>query len=187
MEHLGTKKLETPRLILRPFRLTDAKAMYQNWANDKEVTKYLTWPCHSSIQVSENILTDWISQYDNRAYYQWAIELKEMGEPIGSIGVVKQKEDIHMVHIGYCIGQKWWRKGITSEALNALISFFFREAGVNRIESRHDPNNPNSGKVMIKCGMKYEGTMRKADLNNQGICDYSMYSILAEDYFGASK
>jgi ribosomal-protein-alanine N-acetyltransferase len=88
-----------------------------------------------------------------------------------------------MVHIGYCIGKKWWHKGITSEALLALIKYFFEKVGVNRVESRHDSNNQNSGKVMSKCGMKHEGTMRQADKNNQGICDYCEYGILAEEYF----
>ena len=82
------------------------------------------------------------------------------------------------MHIGYCIGKRWWNKGITSEALNELIKYFFEEVQVNRIESRHDPLNKNSGKVMIKCGMKYEGIMRKAYINNQGICDCSMYALL---------
>lgn len=54
---------------------------------------------------------------------------------------------------------------------------------VNRIESRHDPLNPNSGKVMMKCGLKYEGTSRQSDWNNQGICDASFYGRLASDYF----
>lgn len=87
-----------------------------------------------------------------------------------------------MVHVGYCIGKKWWNRGVTSEALNALIKYFVDEVGANRIESRHDPLNQNSGKVMMKCGLKYEGTMRKADINNQGICDYSMYALLGEEY-----
>lgn len=64
-----------------------------------------------------------------------------------------------------------------------IIPFFFEEVGANRIESQHDPNNPNSGKVMQKCGMQYEGTLRQADHSNQGIVDACMYAILAEDYF----
>jgi ribosomal-protein-alanine N-acetyltransferase len=87
-----------------------------------------------------------------------------------------------MVHIGYCIGTKWWHKGYTSEAMAALIEFFFEKVGVNRIESQHDPNNPNSGKVMAKCDMKYEGTHRKADFNNQGIVDASIYAILRDEW-----
>ena len=56
-----------------------------------------------------------------------------------------------------------------SEALGAVIDFLFDEVGVNRVESRHDPRNPNSGAVMKKCGMKFEGTLRQSDRNNQGI------------------
>jgi ribosomal-protein-alanine N-acetyltransferase len=82
------------------------------------------------------------------------------------------------------LGKHWWNKGIMSEALMELIKFFFEKVGVNRIELRHDPNNPNSGKVMAKCGMKFEGHLRQADKNNQGIVDTIYYGILAEDYFG---
>lgn len=65
------------------------------------------------------------------------------------------------------------------------MNFFFETAGVNRIESRHDPRNPNSGKVMLKCGMKYEGTLRSSDRNNQGICDASYYALLKPEWYGS--
>ena len=185
MNHKGTKRIETKNLILRKFELSDAEAMYKNWANDSEVTNFLTWKPHDSIEVSKDILKKWIDKYKNKNFYQWAIVLKSNGdEPIGSIGIVHQDEKIEMVRVGYCIGRKWWKQGITSEALNALIKYFINEIGANRIEARHDPLNPNSGKVMIKCGLKYAGTMRKADINNQGLCDCSMYALLAEDYIG---
>ena len=184
MKNLGTRTIETERLILRRFKMEDAEAMYKNWTSDKEVTKFLTWPAHSSVEVTKAILQDWVNNYENDDFYNWAITLKENGdEPIGSIGSVDKNERVNMVHIGYCIGNKWWNKGVTSEALKALIKYYFEEVGVNRVEARHDPNNPNSGKVMMKCGMKYEGTIRQADINNQGICDYSMYGILAKEYF----
>jgi ribosomal-protein-alanine N-acetyltransferase len=183
MEHLGTKKLETERLILKCFTINDAENMFKNWASDNEVTKYLTWPTHSDVNVSKYVLEQWIQNYGKSDFYNWAIVLKEINEPIGSIGTVKQSDDIKMVHIGYCIGRNWWNKGIISEALTALIKFFFEEVGINRIEARHDPNNPNSGKVMLKCGMKYEGHMKQADKNNQGIVDTIYYAVIADDYF----
>ncbi len=182
MKHCGTRQLETERLMLRRFRPDDAAAMYNNWASDDEVTKYLMWPTHSSIEVSEYVTNDWVNSYSKDDYYQWAIVLKENGdEPIGSISMVNSNENLSMVHIGYCIGRKWWHKGITSEAMKALIDFFFDVVEANRIESRHDPRNPHSGNVMKKCGMKYEGTLRNADWNNQGICDACYYSILKEE------
>lgn len=184
MNHIGTVTLESDRLILRRFSTDDAEAMYNNWASDPEVTKYLTWPCHASVEASRDLINEWIQQYSKNDYYHWVITLKAHdGMPVGSIATVKQNDATEMVHIGYCLGRKWWKQGIASEALSMLISFFFTEVKANRIESMHDPRNPNSGKVMEKCGLKYEGTHREADRNNQGICDAAHYAILAKDFF----
>ena len=182
MKHCGTQKLETDRLVLRRYVNEDAAAMYKNWASDKEVTKFLKWPAHSSLEVSQRVIEDWVNQYSDEKCYHWAIVLKDNGdEPIGDIAVVHMKEDVSMVHIGYCIGKPWWRKGITSEALKVVMDFLFETVNVNRIEARHDPRNPNSGKVMEKCGMKYEGTQHSADWNNQGICDACYYALLKSE------
>lgn len=188
MKHCGTRRLETERLILRKFEKEDACAMYQNWASDDEVTKYLMWPTHAGPEVSRNVIKDWINSYSDESYYQWAIVLKDgRNEPIGSISVVDRKEDVSAVHTGYCIGKAWWHKGITSEALSAVMDFLFETVDVNRIEARHDPRNPNSGKVMKKCGMKYEGTLRSSDWNNQGICDACYYSLLKSERKAAAE
>ena len=182
MKHCGTKQIETKRLILRRFRSGDEVAMFENWASDPEVTKYLTWPTHTSTEVSKMVLDDWINSYEKEDYYQWAIVPKDNNNtPIGSISIVGMKEKVGSVHIGYCIGRKWWRMGITSEALQAVIDYLFDTVGYQRLESRHDPRNPGSGAVMRKCGMTYEGTFRHSDWNNQGVCDACWYAILAKD------
>ncbi len=181
MKNLGTKNIETKRLTLRKFTPEDAENMYKNWAGDAEVTKYLTWPTHSSAEVSLMVINSWIKDYSDDKNYQWCIELKSNGEAIGSISVVDLKENIEAVEIGYCIGRNYWNQGITTEAFEAVIKFFFEEVVINRIESRHDPLNSGSGKVMLKCGLKYEGTRVKADRNNSGICDVAMYGIINEN------
>ena len=185
MTHQGTKRLETERLVLRPFVLDDAQAMYDNWANDPEVTRYLTWPTHQNVEVSEMVLRDWVAGYASPSYYQWAIVPKELNGPIGAISVVQDiDERIQSAHIGYCIGRNWWHQGITSEALKRVTEFLFDEVGVRRVEARYDPRNPHSGAVMRKCGMKYEGTHRRADWNNQGVCDVAVYALLADERTG---
>lgn len=181
MKHLGTKEMETPRLLLRRFTMDDAQAMYANWASDEEVTKYLTWPAHSSLEVSKMVLEDWTDSYGKEDFYQWAIVLKELEQPIGSISVVSQDDRVQKAHIGYCIGRCWWHMGIMTEALKAVMDYLFAEVGLRRVESRHDPRNPHSGAVMRKCGMQYEGTLRQSDWNNQGICDASWYALLASE------
>lgn len=80
------------------------------------------------------------------------------------------------------IGRRYWGNGYTAEAAKAVIAFLFDEVGANRIAARHDTNNPNSGKVMQKAGMKYEGTLRQCDRNNQGLVDCSVYAILKSEY-----
>ena len=182
MRHCGTQTLETERLLLRRFVPQDAEAMFQNWASDPEVTKYLTWPVHESIEASKTVLENWAAAYAGETFYQWAIALKDNAcGPIGSISAVELKEAVSCVQLGYCLGRRWWRRGIMTEALHAVMEFFFHEVGANRIEARHDARNVHSGMVMQKCGMQYEGTSRSADRNNQGICDVCWYARLKSD------
>ena len=180
--HKGTQTIETRRLLLRRAIREDAEPMFRNWASDPEVTKFLTWPTHSNTAVSEMVIGSWLQEYEKDSYYQWMIVLKEIGEPIGSISVVRQNDRVEEAEIGYCIGSRWWHKGITTEALTAVIEYLFTEVGMNRVAARHDPNNPHSGGVMRKCGMKYEGTHRACDRNNQGICDAAQYAILRSEW-----
>lgn len=182
LTHKGTQTIETSRLILRRAIREDAEPMFRNWASDPEVTKFLTWPAHSSIAVSEMVIRSWFQEYEKESYYQWMIVLKELDEPTGSISVVRQNDRVEEAEIGYCIGRQWWHKGIMTEALSAVIEYLFTEVGMNRVAARHDPNNPHSGGVMRKCGMKYEGTNRACDRNNQGICDAAQYSILRSEW-----
>lgn len=181
MEHKGTKNLETARLFLRRFTEADAEPMYRNWASDPEVSRFLTWPTHANVDVTTSLVSDWISRYENPDYYNWGIELKETGEVIGNISVVEVLEKIDAVEIGYCMGRAWWGNGIMPEALCAVMNYLFDEVGMNRVSACHDVNNPKSGRVMQKAGMKYEGTLRGAGRNNQGITDKVWYGLLKAD------
>lgn len=179
---LTTKKIETKRLILRPFMVEDAEDTFRNYCGDPLVTKYLTWPTYTSIRDAHERMTFMQEQYAKGAAWDWAVVLKELGQVIGSIGIVERSDKLNAVEIGYCIGSRWWGQGITTEAFSAVIEYLFMQCDVNRISARHDPNNPGSGAVMRKCGLQYEGTMRQADWNNQGLCDLATYAILKDDY-----
>lgn len=182
MENRGTKRLETARLILRRFVMEDAEGMYRNWASDPEVTKFLTWPTHADVNVTRALLQDWIKRYEDNATYNWVMELKDTHEVIGNISVVKLREDISAADMGYCMGSAWWGKELMPEALRAVINYLFSEVGMNRIAACHDVNNPKSGRVMDKAGMKVEGIWRAAGKNNLGVCDEVWHSILREEW-----
>ena len=91
MEHKGTVTIETERLILRRFTAEDAEAAYCNWTSDDEVTEFLRWPTHRSLEVTKKVLNSWIAEYDRAEYYQWAIVLKDINEPIGTISAVDMR------------------------------------------------------------------------------------------------
>lgn len=182
MKHLGTVRLETPRLILRPFVLADAQAMFDNWASDPQVTRYLSWQPHENVEASRELLKIWVNSYVFLDFYNWAIEVKEGPLLIGSIGGVDYKDSTRAISIGYCIGQAWWHQGYVSEALKRLLAFFFDQVGLNRIQACHEPANIHSGQVMEKCGMRYEGLMRQTIAKPEGLADGAYYAILAGDW-----
>ncbi len=182
LTHKGTHMLETSRLILRKAQREDAEAMFRNWASDPEVTKFLTWPTYDTVETAYPILDFWAKSYESPDFYQWMIVFKEIGEPIGSISVVRLEEPTETAEIGYCIGKNWWHQGIMTEALGAVMDYLFREVGMQRIEAKHDTRNPHSGGVMKKCGMRYVKTALASDQNNQGICDTACYAILRSDW-----
>lgn len=183
LSHKGIKAINTDRLLLRKFELNDSYNMFKNWTSDSEVRKFLSWETHSSVEVTKELLENWVNNYKDNNIYNWAIELKEIGEVIGSICVVKLDEKNYSCEIGYCISRTYWGKNIMTESLKAIIDYLFSEVGFNRIVAKHDTNNVASGKVMIKSGMKYEGTLRQVEIrDNKEFYDLSIYSILKDDW-----
>lgn len=180
MKNIGTKPIETKRLLLRQFTTDDAPAMYERWASDLDVTKYLTWQPHPNVEHTRALLAEWTENYTKGDYYNWAIELKKVGV-IGSIGVVATREETKSAEVGYCIAKKYWGQGIMAEALKAVLDYLFEKAGFLRVSAKHDAQNPNSGKVMAKAGMKYESTLRQAGFNNRGIIDEVCYAMIKKD------
>lgn len=182
MHHVGTKTLKTQRLVLRQFRREDAQAMFDNWANDPEVTQYLTWAPHGDVELTRSLVEQWVADYDRENVYQWGIQWED--QLIGTISAVHIGERAGLVEIGYCMGRPWWHRGIMTEALTAVMDFFFREVGANHVTARCDARNTHSAGVMEKAGMRYEGTLRQYGWNQQGICDMAHYGLLRQEWEG---
>ena len=169
--------METNRIILRPWRDSDAEALFK-WASDPDVGPRAGWAPHKSVEESLEI----IRTVFNDALHTWAIELKETGEtmeqrkqsdacinsaesrqrssegqPIGCVGYLpasasnlKIAED--QAEVGYWIARPFWSKGICTEALRMVIDYCFNEKGFTVLWGDYFPSNPASGRVMEKCG-----------------------------------
>lgn len=181
MNKAGTQTIETERLVLRRFKLDDAEDMYSNWTSRPKVNKFLTWPLHPSADFTRHLLEGWIARYEDGGYFNWVIEYKENGTVIGNISVVELNEKIESAAIGYCMSDDYWGRGIMPEALKAVMDYLFDVVGLNRVCACHDVNNPKSGRVMDKAGMKREGILRDAAGNNQGIHDVEWHSMIRRE------
>lgn len=179
MRHAGTQELETERLTLRRLLPQDAEMMYRNWASDPAVTRWLRWEPHKNAAETRELLAAWATLYPNPDYYQWAIVEKSSGQVIGSIslynslpGEPQQRNEWPCLDLtdgiwepGYCIGKAWWNKGLTTEALRAVVKFWFTQTNGQFLTCCHAVDNPASGRVMEKAGFVYhhDATYHKFD------------------------
>ena len=177
INHMGTNSIETLRLSLRRFNEYDAEDMYLNWASDPEVVKFLPWGPHQEISVTQRRIREWMARYEHINYYNWAICLKNTNTVIGSISVEIEDDNKQSCEIGYCLGRNYWSRGIMSEALRVVMHYLFYEVGYSRIVARHDVLNIASGRVMQKCGMKFDKIIYHVSRRRDGsYCDCAVYS-----------
>ena len=169
MRHAGTQELETDRILLRRLLPQDADMMYRNWACDPQVTRFLRWEPHKNVLETFELLASWAILYQNPDYYQWAMVEKSSGQVFGSISLFnslstepQQKSEWPGLDLsngiweaGYCIGQNWWNKGFTTEALKAVVEYWFRSTDSDWLACCHAKANPASGRVMEKAGFVY--------------------------------
>lgn len=172
---------ETERIILRPIEISDAENIFNNYASKDNVTKYLTWKSHKSLDDTVSYLQNFvIPDYQNEKTYRWAIVLKETNEVIGCIDVVRYDETKQRAELGWVLDDSHWGKGIMPEAGKIVLDYLVKE-GFKRIQAFHDIENPKSGRVMEKIGMQYEGTLKKyAHSNDKQLIDVKLYAYVCD-------
>lgn len=186
MEHAGTKTIETSRLTLRRLEPADAEMMFRNWTSDAQVTRFLRWEAHKTIDDTRNMLQQWIDNYQYDSTYYWGMYLKT-GEMIGSIGITITSEYDSKGGLGYKIGSRWWNQGYSSEAAKAVIGYMFCNTDIERIASFSSTENIASRRVMEKAGMRYEGLLRHYYKTRDGFHDCTLYGIIREDFYGGNE
>ena len=184
MNYIGTKTIETPRMILRRLTVDDAKIAYDNWCSRDEVAKYVIWDKHESVEVTKTLFKIWEDEYEQNDTFRWICELKDTHDLVGTIDVQKKFINYGTCEIGYCYSNKDWNNGYGTEALKAVVKYLFEECDADTVYAEHMHNNPASGKVMQKAGLKYEGTLKSRVIDKEGRRnDLLCYSITKEEYF----
>ena len=179
--HLGTQPLQTPRLLLRRFTLDDAQNMFDLWCNDPEVTRFLSWGPHGTIDNTKRLLKSWRQRYEDTMFYNWCIEFE--GLPIGGIDLIMRSEKSLRAELGYCLSNRYKGRGLVTEAACAVLTFAFEDVGLHKICAKHDVENPASGRIMQKLGMRQEGYMKLDAQRLDGTySDMVLYGILRDEW-----
>ncbi len=176
----AVQTIETERLILRPWSIEDAPALY-DYAKNPNVGPHGGWKPHESIMESFSIITELFM----KCYYSWAIMMKESDKLVGSIGFEKdpRRREINCLELGYSLSEDHWGKGLMTEAAKAAIRHGFENLHLDMISIYRNPKNERSGRVIENSGFIYEGTLRKANLVYDGeIRDVACYSMMKEEY-----
>lgn len=180
---LGTPRIETNRLILRKLELTDAQSVFDHWLSDDRVMDNLIKGAHKSISETEVRVAEIVSNYEKQDFCYWGIQLKEGGQLIGCIDFYNFDMLTENCNVGYSLGFDWWNKGYGTEALKAIVEFGFRHMNIHKISAAHNTDNPASGVIMSKVGMKQEGTIKHMIRNAKNqYKDCAIYGLLQEDY-----
>ena len=176
MNHLGTKVLESERLILRRFREEDAKEIFEGYVN-QEGFLYYAHKEKRTLEEEINSLKGIDSKYENNDYYNWLIVLKDNNKIIGSINL---RVDDYNESLGfnYAIDERFKGNVYMTEALGLIKDYALNELNVNRLCGGCEINNIGSKRVMEKCGFKYEGTLRNYLKLRDGYHDMYLYSII---------
>ena len=188
MAHAGVSifadlpELETERLLLRKVRPEDARAVFA-YASDPEVTRYVLWETHRSVEDSERFLRLAEDGYARGDFGGWGVVLKEDGAFVGTCGLDAGYAPEHArAELGYVLSREYWGKGLMPEAVRAVICFGFERAELNRVEARCIVENTASARVMEKAGMTCEGTLREREFIKGSYRDIKLYSILRREF-----
>ena len=152
------EQLETERLVLRKPRMDDARAIFEGWTQDREVTHYLTWRPHERIEQTQEFVQGCIRAWEGETRFPYVITLKGTGEVIG---IIDPRIEGPKVGIGYGAARAYWGKGYVPEATRAIIDWAFQQPSIYRVYATTDVENVASRRVMEKVGMQCEGILRK--------------------------
>ena len=178
-----TTEIDTERLLMRRFEETDAGSVHRNWASDPEVQINYGEPVYETLQKVSELLDKYTARYNEPNYYRWAVIEKASGECIGQIAYFLVDPGNEFAEIEYCIGTSYQGKGYATEACRAVIQYGFEHIGLHKVQICCRTTNLKSKRVIEKCGLTYEGTLRDYFQMSEGVFEGRMYySVLRDEW-----
>lgn len=157
------RTITTERLRMRPPNVEDAQRVFEEYAQDPEVTRYVGWRPHTRPEETQIYVRQAIVAWrDGKGHRSWIMELRQSGALVGMIGSTREA---FMASVGYVIGRRFWNRGLATEALRAVCDAALADPGIYRVWAWADVENAASARVMEKAGMQFEGVLRRFSLH----------------------
>lgn len=150
--------VQTERLRLRRVRVDDAPDLFDAYAGDERVTRYMTWRPNTSVEQVRGVLVDLEQRTANGEEMNWVLQPPGAAAPIG---MVSARTGAHGVELGYVLAHDHWGRGLMTEAVGAVVALARQHDGVHRIWAYRDVDNPASGRVLEKAGLPVEATLKR--------------------------
>lgn len=151
---------DTERLHLRRPKAEDAAAIFATYATDPEVTRYLVWRPHRSVNETQQHVVRCAADWAARREYVYAITVR--GEGDAPVGAIALRGAGTAVSFGFVVSREHWGRGIATEALREILDWSLAQPGIWRAAAFCDVDNMASARVMEKAGMALEGINRRA-------------------------
>ncbi|MEN8241342.1 MAG: GNAT family N-acetyltransferase [Chloroflexota bacterium] len=152
------EEFDTARLRLRMPNLGDAEDIFNLYAQDKQVTRFLTWKPHGSIEETKEFLICCMCAWNEGTAFPWVLIEKETNQLVGMIEVEFEK---HRAKLGYVLARPFWGAGYGTEAAHLVIDWAIAQPKIFRVWAVCDVENLPSARVLEKAGMKREGTLKR--------------------------
>lgn len=170
--------LETECFVLRQLHLSDAESLFAI-LSDEEVTRFYDDEAFTEVGQAREQIEAWARGFDAQRSIRWGIAQKTDDTIVGTCGYYGFHTWNSRGSIGYELARPYWRQGIMTEALEAIIGFGFREIGLNRIQAVVMPGNVGSDRLLEKLGFRREGLLREYEnWGHKGFVDVTMFSLL---------
>ena len=147
---------QTDRLILRPIEARDARPIFDGYAQDVEVTRYLTWRPHGAIDQTERYVQACLNVTSFKTY---VLTLRTTDSVVGAFDL--RRLGSARLEFGYVLSRPFWGQGLMTEALCEVVDWALRQSSVWRIGAVADVENRASARVMEKAGLDCEAILRR--------------------------
>ena len=172
--------LETERLRLRELVPGDAEALFAVFSDPQVMAGHGT-PVYKDVDEAHKLIAWYAGAFSEKRALRWAITQRGSDTVLGTCGYHKITANHHRAEIGYELASAYWRQGIMSEAVWAVVRFGLAEMGFHRIEANVDPANPASANLLRKVGFTEDGYLRERFYDNGRFIDDWFFSILATE------